>query len=291
MAPGQQHDLSAACRPAVGDAGCPRKVRRDGLLWGGAIGTLGGLIGLGGAEFRLPVLLAWFRLAPLAAVLVNLQVSLVTVAAALSFRGALYGSAQLWGALSLALPLLGGSLFGAWLGASLGARIDAARLRRLIAMLLVGLAVVMLAHDRIMAFGRFELSLLAMLAAGLVAGLGIGVVSSLLGVAGGELIIPVLVFLYGLDIKLAGTVSLAISLPTLLVGLARYRRNRSFARIASERGIPPGLVGAMALGSVAGALLGAVLLAGASMPMLHGLLGLILLASAFKLLWLARRRR
>lgn len=291
MALGRQDDMSAACQPAIGDAGCPRKVRRDGVLWGGAIGTLGGLIGLGGAEFRLPVLLTWFRLAPLAAVLVNLQVSLVTVAAALSFRGALYGTAQLWGALSLALPLLGGSLLGAWLGASLGARIDAVRLRRLIAILLVGLAVVMLAHDRIMAFGRFELPLLAMLAVGLVAGLGIGVVSSLLGVAGGELIIPVLVFLYGLDIKLAGTVSLAISLPTLLVGLARYRRKRGFARVASERGIPPGLVGSMALGSVAGALLGAVLLAGASVPMLHGLLGLILLASAFKLLWIARRQR
>lgn len=32
------------------------------LLWGAAIGTLGGLIGLGGAEFRLPVLLGLFAL-------------------------------------------------------------------------------------------------------------------------------------------------------------------------------------------------------------------------------------
>ena len=35
--------------------------------------------------------------------------------------------------------------------------------------------------------------------------------ASLLGVAGGELLIPTLVLLFGLDLKLAGSVSLAIS--------------------------------------------------------------------------------
>ena len=36
--------------------------------------------------------------------------------------------------------------------------------------------------------------------------------------AGGEVIIPTLVFAYGLDIKTAGTASLLISLPTVTVG-------------------------------------------------------------------------
>lgn len=36
-------------------------------------------------------------------------------------------------------------------------------------------------------------------------------------VAGGELLIPTLVLLFGIDIKLAGSLSLSVSLPTMLV--------------------------------------------------------------------------
>ena len=68
----------------------------------------------------------------------------------------------------------------------------------------------------------------AQTAVGGVAGLGIGVVAALLGVAGGELLIPTLILLFGPDIKLAGSLSLAVSLPTMLVGFARYSRDRSF---------------------------------------------------------------
>ena len=60
------------------------------------------------------------------------------------------------------------------------------------------------------------------LVAGVLFGLAIGLVSSLLGVAGGELIIPTMVFAFGADIKTAGTASLLISLPTVAVGVLRY---------------------------------------------------------------------
>ena len=43
----------------------------------------------------------------------------------------------------------------------------------------------------------------------MVAGFAIGVVAALLGVAGGELLIPTLVLLFGVDIKLAGSLSLS----------------------------------------------------------------------------------
>jgi len=59
------------------------------------------------------------------------------------------------------------------------------------------------------------------LVAGVVAGFAIGIVAFLMGVAGGELLIPTLVLLFGADIKLAGSLSLTISLPTMLVGFAR----------------------------------------------------------------------
>jgi uncharacterized membrane protein YfcA len=38
---------------------------------GAAVGVLGGMIGLGGAEFRLPLLISLFGFAALAAVIVN----------------------------------------------------------------------------------------------------------------------------------------------------------------------------------------------------------------------------
>jgi hypothetical protein len=40
--------------------------------------------------------------------------------------------------------------------------------------------------------------------------------------------IPTLFLLFGVDIELAGSLSLAISLPTMVVGFARYGRDRSF---------------------------------------------------------------
>ena len=56
------------------------------LLSGAAIGTTGGLIGLGGAEFRLPLLLTLFSFVALEAVILNKAISLVVVLSALGFR-------------------------------------------------------------------------------------------------------------------------------------------------------------------------------------------------------------
>ena len=64
---------------------------------------------------------------------------------------------------------------------------------------------------------------------GIAAGFIIGVIGSLLGVAGGEFLIPTLVLLFGADIKLAGSLSLAVSLPTMLVGFTRYSGDKSFS--------------------------------------------------------------
>ena len=70
---------------------------------------------------------------------------------------------------------------------------------------------------------------------GVVAGFGIGVVAAVMGVAGGELLIPTIVLLYGVDIKIAGSLSLAISLPTMLVAFARYSRDHSFLALRANK--------------------------------------------------------
>ena len=61
------------------------KIALDAFV-GFAVGIAGGLLGLGGAELRLPYLIGFLRLAPHAAVRINLAVSLITILAALPVR-------------------------------------------------------------------------------------------------------------------------------------------------------------------------------------------------------------
>lgn len=114
--------------------------------------------------------------------------------------------------------------------------------------------------------------------AGLIAGLGIGMVAALLGVAGGELLISTIVLLYGLGIKLAGSLSLVVSLPTMIVGFARYSSSDAFAVLREEHR----LCRWMAAGSILGAGLGGLLLGLVPSRLLISILGVILLISAVK---------
>lgn len=103
-------------------------------------------------------------------------------------------------------------------------------------------------------------------------------VAAIMGVAGGELLIPTIVLLYGIDIKIAGSLSLAVSLPTMLVAFARYSRDRSFTVLAENKSF---LI-AMAGGSIAGTIAGGALLGVIPEAILAPLLAAILLISARK---------
>lgn len=112
--------------------------------------------------------------------------------------------------------------------------------------------------------------------AGLLFGVGIGLFSSLLGVAGGEVIIPTLVFAFGADIKVAGTASLLVSLPTVLTGIARYGRRGAY----TDREPLRWTVLPMSIGSVLGAIAGGLALGLVPTGLLKIGLGVILIWSA-----------
>lgn len=244
---------------------------------GAIIGTLGGLIGLGGAEFRLPLLIGLFRFAALEAVILNKAMSLVVVATALPFRARTVPFTDIAAHWPIIVNLLAGSLAGAWLGAGWATRLKSESLYKVIAALLVLIAVVLIfGHDS--GGPRQLLTGAAQMVAGVIAGFGIGVVASLMGVAGGELLIPTLVLLFGADIKLAGSLSLAVSLPTMLVGFARYSQDSSFAVLRGHRGF----VALMASGSVVGAALGGLALGKVPSGVLLPTLAAILFISAVK---------
>jgi uncharacterized membrane protein YfcA len=246
----------AATEPATEPAPVATGGRLASAVTAGAgVGVLGGLIGLGGAEFRLPLLIGLFGFAALHAVILNKAMSLVVVLVALPARLAAVPFDALASHWWVAANLLAGSLAGAWAGATWATRMRSATLHRVLAGLLLLIAATLVA-SHLSVTPTADLTRPVQVVAGVVAGLGIGIVAALMGVAGGELLIPTIVLLFGQDIKLAGSLSLAVSLPTMLVAFARYSRDSSFVVLRENLRF----VTAMAAGSFAGTLAGGLLL-------------------------------
>jgi uncharacterized membrane protein YfcA len=251
--------------------------RTSAFAAGAMVGVLGGMIGFGGAEFRLPLLIGLFGFVALQAVVMNKAMSLLVVLTALPARLV----SVPWSSVSphwfVAVNLLAGSLVGAWLGATWATRMRSATLYRVLAVLLVLIAAA-LAWSHFGERGPLDLPPAARLVAGILAGVAIGIVAALMGVAGGELLIPTIVLLYGVDIKIAGSLSLAVSLPTMLIAFARYSRDASFAVLRQQRGF----VLAMAAGSIAGTVTGGLLLGVVPSAILIPVLVALLIVSATK---------
>ena len=87
---------------------------RLALMYGAPIRPLGGLIGLGGAEFRLPVLAGVFGYGARRAVALNLAISLITVVSALLIRSGTLSLSPLLALLPLILAMIAGSVSAAY---------------------------------------------------------------------------------------------------------------------------------------------------------------------------------
>ncbi|MFF3087670.1 TSUP family transporter [Streptomyces nojiriensis] len=174
----------------------------------------------------------------------------------------------------VAVNLLADSLIGAWAGASWAVRMRSTTLYKVLAALMVLMAAALVVTHTT-ALGTLDLPLWAQIPAGVVAGFGIGVVAAIVGVAGGELLIPTIVLLFGEDIKTAGSLSLLISRPAMLVAFARYSRDGSFAVLGANLRFTTVMA--------AGALLGGLLIGVFPNPVLIPALAVILLVSAVKL--------
>ncbi len=251
------------------------------FLTGTPIGCLGGLIGLGGAEFRLPILVGLFKYSARKAIAINLAISLITVLASIIFRIPKID-------LHIFLPLLGvmvsiiiGSMTGAYFGADFSKNVSDSMLKKVILILLIFIGSLLIFESFIpfvsggIVFGHILIRVLV----GIFCGLIIGFISSLLGVAGGELIIPTLILIFGIDVKLAGTASLLISLPTILIGISKHASNKLY----NDKSDFPSLVLPMGIGSIIGAFIGAALMAVVPGEAIKLLLGLLLIFSALKL--------
>lgn len=274
-APLVSHDETATST-VTATAELPQRLVLAAVL-GGLVGVLGGMIGLGGAEFRLPILVAVFGFAALAAVIMNKALSLIVVIAALPARLVAVPLPEVISEWPVVGNLLAGTLIGAWLGAGWARKAAPALLYRVLAILLVLIAG-LLAWSHLGSVQPIGITGPAQVVAGVATGVGIGVVAALMGVAGGELLIPAIVLLFAIDIKLAGSLSLLISLPTMLVAFARYSRDQAFGVLRDQRRF----VLAMALGSIVGVIVGGMLLGAVPAVVLVPLLAALLLFSAVK---------
>jgi uncharacterized membrane protein YfcA len=210
------------------------------------------------------------------AVPLNLAVSLITLAFAMASRTRVVSLDALATHLPEIIGLAAGGMISAFYGARLVHLLSTRRLVQLIALLLAGLGSLLLLEG-VFPFQHSELvpsSPAVHLSAGMIAGIGIGLVSSILGVAGGELLIPILIFLFGADIKTAGSASILISLLIVTIGLWRYWQMNA---IPEGRGVQR-ITLAMSLGSIFGGLA----VAYAPVEFLKIVLGGILLVTAFK---------
>ncbi len=244
------------------------------------IGGLAGLIGLGGGEFRLPVLTQVIGFSPRAAIPLNLLVSLVTLSFALVVRN---HAVPLVGVVVHAPEMLGltlGGVFSAVYGAGLVLKMSDRRLTMAMAALLAGLGLLLLVES-CLPFDKAMLgdSVFVRALAGVLIGLVVGVISSMLGVAGGELLIPALVFVFGADIRIAGTASLFISLAIVATGLWRYHKEGALP----IKGGPQRIALSMSAGSMIGATLGALAVAVAPTAFLKVILGSVLILAAAKI--------
>lgn len=243
---------------------------------GFAVGVLGGLVGLGGAEFRLPLLVGVFGFIALQAVIVNKAMSLIVILAAIPARLLAVPPQTLVDNLGIVANLLLGSLVGAWIGSSWAVRMATPTLYRTLAALLLLIAVVF-AAEQLHLLPSVTLDPPVSIVIGALVGFAIGVVAALMGVAGGELLIPAITVLYAVDVKVAGSLAILVSLPTMVVALARYSRDQAFVVLGRNRRF----VLTMAVGSISGVIIGGALAAVVPAALIGAVVVVLLVLSAY----------
>jgi uncharacterized membrane protein YfcA len=248
---------------------------RDGILGflsGIIIGAAAGLIGVGGGEFRIPVLLHVLRLPVKVAAGANTVIGLFVVVLSVVRR---WGHERLTADdLTLGAIMAATSLLGATVGARQAHRLSTRILKQVVCVYLLAVGVWMVVeglaqaeHSLAEPTGWLRWTLAALI------GFVIAAASGALGVAGGEMRIPALMYLFNVPVKAAGTVSLIASIPTVAAGALAYRR---LGHIPNRVLILSVIMG---IGSLLGVLVGASLLPFVDKHTLKAVLGGVLLAA------------
>lgn len=186
-----------------------------GLLLAALIGLSLGLLGGGGSILTVPILVYVLGFPAKQAVAMSLAIVAVV---------SLVGAAGHWRAgrvrVRTALAFGAVAMAGAFVGARLGTRVSGTLQLLLLAIVMLAAATLMFTNA-----GRREPSAIPVersLAVVAVAGLGVGVLTGLVGVGGGFLIVPALVLLLAVPMKEAVGTSLLVITLNATAGFAGY---------------------------------------------------------------------
>ncbi len=191
-------------------------------------GFVAGLVGLGGAELRIPFILYLIGIPIRQMIPLNLIISLITSGSSFLVR---WQSGLLpLSSIPLSASMIIGSIGGGFLGSIISNRVSVRKLETFLALILSIVIIRLLLElfvegEPTRIFPEYlELAFVA------VFGLGIGLIAGSVGVAGGEYRIPVLMFLFGSPIKIAGTISQLVSIPTLVISIFKHNQNQMIDR-------------------------------------------------------------
>lgn len=245
-------------------------------LTGLIIGYLAGLVGVGGGEFRLPVLLYIFKLPLLSAITANLFVGFVTVVASsiMRLKLGMFNTDVILVILFMSLS----SILFSYIGALLTDKIKTKTLKIIMATFLILVGVKFILKSILcLSQPQFFLTIWQKNLISLFIGMIVGMISGIFGVAGGEFRIPLLVYFLGIDVKLAGTVSLLVSVPTVASGfLTHHQLNHLEKKYVV-------IIIFMSLGSLVGTYFGAHTAYFSSNEVLEIILGIILILATVKM--------
>jgi hypothetical protein len=239
---------------------------------GVAAGFLSGLFGVGGGILIVPTLVLLLHVdqrtahgTSLAAVLPIAASSLLTYVA----HGNVDWAVALW--LSV----------GAVAGASLGTKLLNVLPQRTLTFAFAGL-LLLTAIRLFLDTDAHARSDLTPVRAGLLVAIGLvtGVLAGLLGVGGGIFMVPAMIVLFGVDPKVAKGTSLAVIVPTSIMGTWRNRKNRNADLVMA------GVLGAAGIVSAIG---GAILADHLSDTLSNALFATLLALVALRMLWNLRR--
>ncbi len=228
-------------------AGPPVPIGWAAVGGGVAAGLVAGMFGVGGGVLLVPLIVLVLKRPQHVAHATSLVAVTLAATAGVS-RFAVDGAVAPVGGLLLAV----GAITGARLGAAFLPRISEGWLRRLFAGVLIVLAIRFLvvgaSGDAAVAGDVVPDLTAGLIVLHLVGGLAAGVTSSVLGVGGGVIMVPLLVLGFGYGQHIAEGTSLAVIVPTAITGAWSHHRN-------GYTDVPLGLrIGvASVLGSLAGA--------------------------------------
>lgn len=241
------------------------------LALGVAAGLISGFFGVGGGIIVVPILVIALHIAQKRAQATSLvMISCGGIAGVISY--ALANSIAWLPSLFIVI----GSLTGAWIGAHFVQKLPDRKLQMAFGVLLILIALRMLFFSPAASASEVP-TLTALLIIGyLASGLAMGVFSAMLGVGGGILLIPILIFFFGFSQLLASGTSLLVMIPTALLGATRLTR-------AGLTNWPMGL--RLGAGAICGAFAGAMLAFRVSGSVLQIGFALLLIAVSTQMIW------